>query len=88
MPVLANDRMKHNVIKNLLTRFSDSFMPRVRSEPNGAENTIPHRGEAGKGLSGVVQVPFPGVWERDVFFEFIHDRPTRCRILAVNAEVN
>ncbi|MDR0601714.1 MAG: hypothetical protein LBG42_04970, partial [Treponema sp.] len=65
-----------------------SFMPKVRSEPNGVENTIPHRGKPGEGFSGVVNVPFPGVYERDVFFEFVFQDPRRCEILAVNAEVN
>jgi hypothetical protein len=88
MPVLANDRMKQNNIKALKVRFRDSFMPRVRSEPNKVENTIPHRGEPGESFTGVVNVPFPGVYERDVFFEFIFSEPRRCEILAVNAEVN
>ncbi|MDR0730365.1 MAG: hypothetical protein LBF63_01765 [Treponema sp.] len=88
MPVLANDRMKQNNIKALKVRFRDSFMPKVRSEPNGVENTIPFRGKPGEGFSGVVNVPFPGVYERDVFFEFVFEEPRRCEILAVNAEVN
>jgi hypothetical protein len=91
MPVLANDRMKQNNIKNLLVRFNDSFMPRVGSlsmeegkERRGNTDSI-GRPEP---YSGVVRVPFPGVWDRDVFFELVHDRPTRCRVLAVNAEAN
>jgi hypothetical protein len=91
MPVLANDRMKQNNIKNLYIRFNDSFMPKLRSvsmeegkERMGNTDTI-GRPEP---YSGVVQLPFPGVWDRDVFFELIHDRPTRCRVLAVNAEAN
>jgi hypothetical protein len=91
MPVLANDRMKQNNIKNLLIRFNDSFMPKARSvymeagkERTGNTDTI-GRPEP---YSGIVRIPFPGVWDRDVFFELVHDRPTRCRILAVNAEVN
>jgi hypothetical protein len=84
MPVIANNRMKPNIIKTLDIRFSDSFLPRVKSLPNGKEDTIIRR----EPYSGVVQIPFPGVWDRDVFFEFIHDTPTRCRILAVNAEAN
>jgi hypothetical protein len=91
MPVLANDRMKQNNIKNLYVRFNDSFMPKVRSvsmdegkERQGNTDSI-GRPEP---YSGVVQVAFPGVWDRDVFFELIHDKPTRCRVLAVNAEAN
>jgi hypothetical protein len=88
MPVLANDRMRQNNIKALKVRFRDSCMPRVRAEPNGVENTIPHRGKPGEGFSGILNVPFPGVYERDVFFEFVFSDPRRCEILAVNAEVN
>jgi hypothetical protein len=88
MPVLANDRMKQNNIKALKARFRDSFMPRVRSEPNNVENSIPHRGMPGEGFSGVADIPFPGVYDRDVFFEFVFSEPRRCEILAVNAEVN
>ncbi|MDR2020675.1 MAG: hypothetical protein LBQ14_07935 [Treponema sp.] len=84
MPVLANDRMKQNIIKNLHIRFSESFLPRIKSLPNGKEDTIV-RSEP---YSGIIQLPFPGVWDRDVFFELIHDKPTRCRVLAVNAEAN
>jgi hypothetical protein len=83
--------MKQNNIKTLHIRFNDSFMPRVRcvyfqegEERTGSTDTIPRR----EPYSGVIQIPFPGVWERDVFFEFIHDTPTRCRVLSVNAEVN
>jgi hypothetical protein len=42
----------------------------------------------GEGFSGVADIPFPGVYDRDVFFEFIFSGPRRCEILAVNAEVN
>jgi hypothetical protein len=89
--VLANDRMKQNIIKNLQVRFNDSFLPRVGSffmrdgKPcQGAIDTI-SRPEP---YSGIIPIPFPGVWEGDVFFELIHDKPTRCRVLAVNAEAN
>jgi hypothetical protein len=91
MPVLANNQMRQNNIKNLYIRFNDSFMPKVRSvsydegkERLGNTDTV-SRPEP---YSGVAQVPFPGVWDRDVFFELIHDKPARCRILAVNAEAN
>jgi hypothetical protein len=66
-------------------------MPKVRAvsfeegkERMGSTDTI-GRPEP---YSGVVQIPFPGVWDRDVFFELIYDKPARCRVLAVNAEAN
>jgi hypothetical protein len=84
MPILANDRMKQNVIKNLLVRFHDSFMPRLKALPNGKVDTIPKE----EPYTGVFKLPFPGVWDHDVSFEFIHDKPSRCKLLAINAEVN
>jgi hypothetical protein len=84
MPILANNRMRPNNIKTLMVRFLDSFMPQIQSLPNGAADTIPQSAP----FSGVVRVPFPGVWDTDVLFEFIHEQPTRCKILAISAEVN
>jgi hypothetical protein len=84
MPVLANNQMKQNIIKTLNIRLNDSYLPRVKSLPNGQEDTITRP----EPYDGIVQVPFPGVWDRDVFFELIHDKPTRCRVLSVNAEAN
>jgi hypothetical protein len=82
MPVLANDQMKVNIIKTLLIRFNGSYMPRIKTRPDGPEEHIP-RSEP---FTGIVQVPFPGSYERDAFFELTHDGPTPCRVLAINAE--
>jgi hypothetical protein len=82
MPVLANDQMKVNIIKTLLIRFNGSYMPRLKTRPDVPEEHIP-RDEP---FTGIVQVPFPGSYERDAFFELTHDGPTPCRVLAVNAE--
>jgi hypothetical protein len=84
MPVLANQGMKPNIIKTLLIRFHESFMPKVKSLPNNAENTIPRK----EPYSGVAQVNFPGSFDRDVFFEISISKPAGCRILAISAEAN
>jgi hypothetical protein len=84
MPVLANDRMKPNIIKNMYIRFLDSFMPRIRSLPNGMEDRVYQE----EPYSGIAQINFPGAYARDVLFEIIHKAPTRCRILSINAEAN
>ena len=84
MPVLANDKMKPNNIKNITIRFLDSFMPKLKALPNGKVDIISKH----EPFSGVHKVPFPGAWDHDVCFEFMHDTPDRCRILAINAEVN
>jgi hypothetical protein len=90
MPVLANDKMKQNNIKNLSIRFLDSHMPRMGSFHGSGREAVgwDSINSPSQPFSGVVRAPFPGVWDRDVFFEFVHAKPTPCRILAVNAEVN
>jgi hypothetical protein len=82
MPILANDQMKVNIIKALSIRFNGSYMPRVKSRPDGPEEHIPKD----EPYTGIVQIPFPGSYERDAFFELTHDGPTPCRVLAINAE--
>jgi hypothetical protein len=82
MPVLANDQMKVNLIKTLSVRFNGSYMPRIKTKPDGPEEHILQS----EPFSGIVQVPFPGSYERDAFFELTHDGPTPCRVLAINAE--
>ena len=84
MPILANDKMKPNNIKNIIIRFLDSFMPKIKSLPNEAVNSISCK----EPYTGVWKTMFPGVWDNDVMFELIHDSPTKCKILAINAEVN
>jgi len=85
MPILANDKMKPNNVKNLSMRFLDSYMPKLKSIPNGKTDVICTPQEP---YSGTYRVPFPGVWGNDVMFEFIHVKPSRCLILAINTEVN
>ena len=84
MPILGNDKMKPSNIKNILIRFHDSYMPKLKALPNNITDTIT-RDEP---YTGVLKVMFPGAWDRDAQFEFIHDKPTRCEILAINAEVS
>jgi hypothetical protein len=88
MPVLANDRMKNNVIKSLSVRFQNSYFPRVRSLVGVNREVQTDSITREEPYSGIVQIPFPGQHDRDVFFEFVHNKPTGCHILAVNAEAN
>jgi hypothetical protein len=94
MPILANGQMKQNNIKALQVRFHDSYLPEVKSlyaeigqagEIREVKTDTINKKEP---FTGVLQVQFPGVYDRDVYFEFVHDKPNRCRILAVNAEAN
>jgi hypothetical protein len=82
MPVLANDQMKVNIIKTLLIRFYASYMPRIKTRSDGPEEHIIQN----EPFTGIVQVPFPGSYGRDVFFELLHDGPTPCQVMAINAE--
>ena len=84
MPILANDKMKPNNIKNILIRFFDSCMPKIKSYPNEQIDTITCK----EPYTGVWKTIFPGGWDIDVMFELIHDKPTRCKILSIYAEVN
>ena len=85
MPVLSNKEMKPVIIKNLLIRFVDSYEPKVKSSPNEHTDTFFFEKAP---FTGVRKVMFSGVWDRDAMFEFIHDRPNKCMILAINTEVN
>jgi len=86
MPVLANDQMKVQAIKKLKIRFLDSYLPRVKSFVGAGREVQEDSIAREEPYSGILQISFPGQFERDVFFELVHDKPTRCRILAVNAE--
>ncbi|MDR2964207.1 MAG: hypothetical protein LBU88_00330 [Treponema sp.] len=82
MPIQANHKLKQTNIKNLNIRFCDSYMPFTRALPSENENSI-KRPEPN---SDVVQSYFPGGWNKNLQFEIIHEKPTRCCILAVYAE--
>ena len=84
MPILANNSMKPNNIKNLLIRFLDSRMPVLKAHPGGLEDEIP----ADEPFSGVKSISFPGTWDRDAMFELYYNGPGMCKILAINTEVN
>ena len=84
MPIIANNKMKPNNIKNILIRFLDSYMPDIKALPNNKTDIIP----CNEPYSGVYKTAFPGTWDIDVMFELIHNKPSRCKILAINAEVN
>jgi hypothetical protein len=88
MPILANDQMKNNVIKTLHVRFHDSYLPKITSLAGTGREVKTDTITREEPYSGVIQIPFPGQYDRDVFFEFVHDKPARCHILAVNAEAN
>ena len=86
MPIITNNKMKPCVIKNLLVRFADSYEPKIKSYPGGHVDVFFFEKKAP--YTGVEKIMFPGSWDRDVMFEFFHEKPTRCKILSIYAEVN
>jgi len=92
MPIIVNPEgkgvMKQNIIKSLSIRFNKSYLPLIRSlVGDGREvktDTITHE----EPYSGIIEITFPGQFDRDVFFEFEHSKSTEVEILSVNAEAN
>ena len=82
MPIQANQKLKQTNIRNLNIRFSDSYMPYTRALPARVKNSI----DRPEPNSAVVQSYFNGGWDKNLQFEIIHEKPTRCCILAVYAE--
>ena len=84
MPILANNSMKPNNVKNIFIRFLDSFMPKLKALPNGSEDEF----NVVEPYTGVKKTMFPGSWDTDVRFELYYSGPKQCKILAINTEVN
>lgn len=83
MPVIANDPTSKKRIVNLLVRFLDSYLPVMECEANTEyfnDKTEPY--------SGIAQIDYPGVTDRDVTFTISIDEPKRCNILSVNAKLS
>jgi hypothetical protein len=82
LPVLADAKNATKRIVSLTIRFLDSIIPYI-SEPGGPEE-LPVEIEP---FSGVVKIPFPGDFDRDVFFKIRASKPGPCTALAVFADI-
>ncbi len=82
VPVINDAGNGKKRIVNLLIRLQDSFLPAVSQEDTPEE--FPYEKEP---YSGVIAVPVPGGYERDVFFKIRFNKPFPCTVLAVNAEL-
>lgn len=82
MPVLSNDPTGRKRITSLQLRFLNSYMPVVKCPGLSDE----HFYNVTPPFSGVKEVTYPGVTERDVTFELEADGVDPVNILTVNAK--
>ncbi|MCQ2397953.1 MAG: hypothetical protein MJ052_01450 [Sphaerochaetaceae bacterium] len=84
MPIIANDPTGKKRITNLLVRFLESYMPVMKIDGlsdekfNGVEEPY----------SGIRNITYPGISDRDVTFTLAIDKAKACNILAVNAALS
>lgn len=83
MPVIGNNVTGTKRISDLLIRFSESCLPEIVN-PNGVTEHITGIAEP---YSGIRKVIYPGSSDRDVFFTIKTDKPSKCVVLAVNANL-
>lgn len=81
MPVIANDPTGKKRITYLLVRFTESFMPELSITSLDDENFY----DVEEPYSGVKQITYPGISDRDVTFTMKTKKVKPCNILAVNA---
>lgn len=81
MPVIANDPNSKKRITNLLVRFLESYKPTLKvtglPDEHFINMTVPY--------SGVANITYPGITDRDVYFELEAEDEKPVNILAVNA---
>jgi hypothetical protein len=87
MPVIPDGGNVRKRLAQIIIRFLKSTMPVIKSYPNAEENVITGIDESGEGYSGVVRVPFPGVFDTDVQTELAHSKAGNCQILSIDSEV-
>lgn len=83
MPVINNNVTGSKRITDLIIRFSESSLPEIVN-PNGVTEHITGVTEP---FSGIRKVIYPGSSDRDVFFTIKTDKPDKCTVLAVNANL-
>jgi hypothetical protein len=84
MPVIAEAPDAKKRVVSLVIRLLESGLPLVKSIPERYREVITG---VETPCSGLVKVPVPSGYNRDVQFELSHDKNEPCQILAVNAEV-
>ena len=84
LPIIASDPTAKKRIVNLLVRFLDSYMPVMECTDSDTEYFT----DIEEPYSGIAQIDYPGVTDRDVTFTISIDDPKCCNILAVNAKLS
>jgi hypothetical protein len=82
MPIVDTDPTGKKRITKLLVRFYDAYMPELEVETVGIEHFNVSPGP----YSGVREIDYPGMSDRDVTFTLTMHEPHKCTILSVNAE--
>lgn len=82
LPVLTQDPTAKKRIVNLLVRFLDSYMPVME-----CAHVKEYFTDVEEPYSGIRQIDYPGISDRDVTFTLSYSEPHRCMILSVNAVV-
>lgn len=82
LPVVSNDPTGKKRITNLLVRFVESYWPTLKVDSLDDEL---FSGETP--YSGIKNITFPGITDRDVRFRITANEPYAVNILAINAVV-
>jgi hypothetical protein len=84
LPVIAGTANGQKRITAVLFRFKDSWFPVITAVPAAREEHVTGHNEP---FTGVIKVPFPGDYDRDVKYILTTDKPEPCTALTVNVEV-
>lgn len=82
LPVVSNDPTGKKRITNLLIRFVDSYWPTLKVD--NLEDEV-FSGETP--YSGIKNITFPGITDRDAHFRITADLPKAVNILVINAVI-
>ena len=81
LPVIAGDPTSKKRIVNLLVRFVDSYFPEIKVDNLPSEHFYGTPGP----YSGIKNVTYPGISDRDVRFTITCSKNERVNILSINA---
>jgi hypothetical protein len=84
LPVIAGAANGKKRITAVLFRFKHSWFPVITAVPDAREEHVTGHDEP---FTGVIKVPFPGDYDRDVMYVLTTDKPEPCTALTVNVEV-
>ncbi len=83
MPVVSDAKNSLKRIVDLRLRFHESWMPDIVTPEDTVERPVQT-----EPFTGIHSLPYPGSYDRDVFFSIRTSRPFPCAVLSVYAGVN